>query len=286
MGWDVHALIRRESSVSALARMANKIELHVMDGHRNGGDLYDIIGAANPQIVFHLASLFQAEHKRGDIPLLIESNIAFGAKLVDAMLENGVRNFINTGTSWQHYNGDAYNPVSLYAATKQAFEAIIAFYVESSHLKVITLKLSDTYGPGDRRRKLFTLLRDSAERQDSILMSPGEQFVDLVYIDDVVQAYVVAAERLLNTTDCREEYSVSSTELYKLREVVEMYADIAQVNLQVQWGGRAYRKREVMVPWRTGRWLPGWQPIVSLADGIRRMEADHSENAMNSKDNS
>ena len=69
----------------------------------------------------------------------MSSNITFGTQLVEAMVANGCYQFVNTGTSWQHYENDEYNPVNLYAATKQAFEDILRYYVETSALRVITL---------------------------------------------------------------------------------------------------------------------------------------------------
>lgn len=58
--------------------------------------------------------------------------------------------FLNTGTIWQNYNvsdkSDEYNPVDLYAASKQAFITMAKYYTETSKLRFCTLKLCDTYG--------------------------------------------------------------------------------------------------------------------------------------------
>ena len=144
--------------------------------------MINIVNEANPEIVFHLASLFLAQHTLEDIERLVQSNLLFGVQIAEAITLQGVTKLINTGTSWQHYENEDYNPVCLYAATKQAFEDMLKFYVEASKLKVITLKLFDTYGPDDSRPKLFTLLRKVAQEQTELAMSPGEQLIDLVYM--------------------------------------------------------------------------------------------------------
>ena len=166
------------------------------------------------------------------------------------MTLQGVTKLINTGTSWQHYENEDYNPVCLYAATKQAFEDMLKFYVEASELKVITLKLFDTYGPDDPRPKLFTLLRRVAEEQTELAMSPGEQLIDLVYIDDVIEGYLLAARRLMdNSVSGMEDYAISSGKQISLKELVAIYGRTIGKQLPIKWGGRSYRTREVMVSW-------------------------------------
>ena len=127
-------------------------------------------------------------------------------------------------------------------------------------MKVIALKLFDTYGPNDPRPKLFRLLKTVSERQEPLAMSPGEQLIDLVYIDDVVKAYLIAAERLqAGLAYDHESYAVSSGRPISLKELVRTYEQVTGKKLPIQWGGRPYRPREVMVPWNRGEKLPGWE---------------------------
>jgi nucleoside-diphosphate-sugar epimerase len=187
------------------------------------------------------------------------------------MMVNGVTLLVNTGTSWQHYASMEYNPVCLYAALKQATEAILRFYVESYNLRVITLKLFDTYGPGDNRPKLLNLLRRTALSGDTLDMSPGEQLIDLVYIDDVIDAFVIASERLQRgAVSVMEEYAVSSCSPLSLREIADEYSRASGYALNIKWGGRDYRTREVMRPWSGHKRLPCWQPKIDLVTGIMR----------------
>ncbi|ARU32303.1 NAD-dependent dehydratase [Sulfuriferula sp. AH1] len=270
-GWDVHAVVRPGSDLSMLADIEQTIQVHVHDGSTE--QLIEIVKFASPQIVFHLASLFLAQHAPQDIAPLINSNLLFSTQLVEAMSVNGVRHLINTGTSWQHYENQDYSPVCLYAATKQAFEAVLTYYVDVARLAAVTLQLFDTYGPNDPRAKLFTLLRKTARSGEPLLMSPGEQLIDLVYIDDVLAAYLLAAERLLqNRVGSHEIYAVTSGQPVRLRDLVETYGRITGQTLAVEWGARPYRPREVMLPWNRGTVVPGWEPKVGLAAGIALME--------------
>ncbi|WP_432380658.1 NAD-dependent epimerase/dehydratase family protein [Duganella sp. P38] len=262
-GWEVHLLLRASSAADALPPQAH---VHRLDGSTL--QLLDIMRAAAPDVVFHLASLFLAAHKPEDVERLVNANLLFGTQLVEAMAACGVKKLVNTGTSWEHYEDHPYNPVCLYAATKAAFTALLHFYTEVHQLRVVTLKLFDTYGAGDTRPKVLNLLKRVANEGTSLGMSPGGQLVDLVYIDDVLDAFVLAAGQLDTQANAIEEYGVSSGKPLPLKDIAALYARVSGKPLNIEWGGRPYREREVMVPWHSYRSVPGWQPKVALAEGL------------------
>jgi len=270
-GWETHIIARSSSNLKLLEGVRDKVVVHQHDGTTNS--MITIVKQSEPEVVFHLASLFLAQHTSDDIECLVQSNILFGAQLVEAMTLQGVTKLINTGTSWQHFQNEPYNPVCLYAATKQAFEDILKFYVEASGLKVITLKLFDTYGSDDPRPKLFALLRKVADEQTELAMSPGEQLIDLVYVDDVIEGYLLAAKRLIsNKVSIMEEYAISSGNPISLKRLVTVYGETIGKPLPIKWGGRPYLPREVMVPCNKGKILHRWIVKVGLEEGIKRME--------------
>jgi len=264
-GWQVHILSRTDSRVPD-AEEFEHVTNHIHDGSTEG--MVRCVAQAKPDVVFHLASLFLSQHATQDIDALIQSNVLFGNQLLEAMKVNEVSCLINTGTSWQHYDNEDYNPVCLYAATKQAFEALLEYYTQACGIKAITLKLFDTYGPDDPRPKLFHLLNKAATSGEPLDMSAGEQRIDLVHIDDVVGAYLIAAQRLFEgNVPQHETYAVSSGHPLPLKELVQLYTEVTQQAVHVNWGARPYRFREVMVPWR-GCSIPGWSPKVCVRDGL------------------
>lgn len=268
-GWQVHVLIR-EGSCLPNASEFNQITTHMHDGSTES--MVRCVTQAKPSVVFHLASLFLSQHTTKDVESLIQSNVLLGNQLLEAMKVNEVTRIINTGTSWQHYDNEDCNPVCLYAATKQAFETILNYYVRACGFKAITLKLYDTYGPDDYRPKLFHLLNKAATTGEPLDMSAGEQLIDLVHIDDVIEAYLIAAQRLLeDKVTLHESYAVSSGQSLPLKELVHLYAKVTKQTIAVNWGARAYRYREVMIPWNQGVFLPSWKQKIALTDGIKTL---------------
>lgn len=268
-GWAVHCLVRDRQRLGQLASVAGEVALHGPGGSVEG--LEAALAAAQPDVVFHLASCFLAEHAPGQIDELIESNLGLPTRLAEAMSRHGLRRLVNTGTAWQHFqSGQAYHPVNLYAATKQAAEDLLAYYVSARGFHVVTLKLFDTYGPEDPRAKLPALLRRAACSGETLQLSPGAQRVDYVHIEDVARAFLLAAERTGRSGPGQEQYAVSSGQPISLREFVEAAEQAAGRPLAVAWGARPYRQREVMEPWLGGPVLPGWSPRISLAEGLKQ----------------
>lgn len=271
-GWEVTALCRPQSATEVLPTAGTA---QVTRWHGGLPALSDILERTRPDVVFHLASLFLADHQPHQVESVIAANIEFGALLLEAMSCAGIGAFVNTGTFWQHYKGAPDRPVNLYAATKKAFEAVLGYYTDAHGLRAITLKLSDTYGPNDQRGKLVSLLLRLAREGGELAMSPGGQEVDLVHINDVTRAFAVAGERCLTLPKgAYENYSLSSGEILTLRSLVELFGELAGKRLSITWGGRPYRSREVLQIWRGGERLPGWEPQICLREGLGRLLRD------------
>jgi len=246
-GWSFTCLVRPESARTFF--VDNGIHTIQMDG--DASSLAEIFKKENATGVVHLASHFVAEHQEKDLGPLVQSNVLFGTQVLDASVKAGVKWFLNTGTFWQHYNGSAYDPVNLYAATKQALEDIGRYYANAHGLRFCTLKLCDTYGPNDTRNKIFNLWEKIAESGESINMSPGDQLIDIVHVDRVVGSYIRLIAALdaggIDEENC-ESYYVSSNIKISLKELAQEYERTNQVKLNINWGGRSYRRREVMAP--------------------------------------
>ncbi len=221
--------------------------------------------------VIHLASLYLTVHTLEQVKDLVFSNIYFGTTILEAASKaNCVKWFLNTGSIWQNYNtqGTEYIPVNLYAATKQAFIDIAKYYSDVFGIRFCTLKLCDTYGPNDTRRKIFKLFKEYSENGEVLKMSPGEQLIDLLYISDIVSGFSHLAKLLASDIELKDEYVLSSGKQISLKDLASIFTEVSARTIIIDWGGLPYRDREVMVPWR-GENVPGWEAKVKVEDGIK-----------------
>jgi CDP-paratose synthetase len=239
-------IVRENSNKKFL--LFNKISYFIFDG-----DIKNLVKYMNFEEftgVIHLASLYLTQHKKDQVEDLILSNILFGTKILEASMHAKIPWFLNTGTCWQHYQGEDYNPVNLYAASKQGFESIARYYAEACDINFITIKLNDTYGLGDTRKKIFNLWRQSSKTGEQLLMSPGDQLIDIVHIDTVVDKYL----KLINLLPSSHaqynltSFVISSNKEISLKQLAKEYELKNKVKLNIIWGGAPYRDREVMTP--------------------------------------
>ncbi|MGL5963454.1 MAG: NAD-dependent epimerase/dehydratase family protein [Fusobacteriaceae bacterium] len=276
LGSSVSIVSKKEFGYENINSIKDKIEIFEYDGEIE--NLINYMKKNKFDAVFHLASLFIAEHQNSDVDNLIDSNIKFGTHLLEAMKESETKLLIDTGTSWQHYNNEEYNPVDLYAATKQAFQDIIKYYTEAEGLRCITLKLFDTYGENDKRPKLINLLNKFADEGTELNMSPGEQVLDLVHIDDVIEAFVTAFQNLNKDKKIKNQlFSVATNKTVNLKEVISIFENVSGKKIKINWGGKSYRKREVMTLWSNYEILPNWIPKISLEEGLKRYKVENKD---------
>jgi len=270
MGCTVYCITRQETLIQKNSD-GHGVHWHFHDGTTLG--MIAILSQTKPDLVIHLASLFLSQHTYQNLCELTDSNVLFGMQLLEAMDSCGVRLLLNVGTSWQNYQNDPYSPVNLYAATKQAFEDIALFYCQARKMSMLTLRLFDTYGPDDTRAKLLPSLKRAMRTGERLELSPGEQLIDLVYIDDVIDCFVRACQRLMQgLAKPTEVFALCSGNPISLKELVSLYVYVAKKTLNVEWGARLYRDREVMVPWNTGTVLPGWKPNMELSLGLKHFD--------------
>ncbi len=271
LDYDVYIICRKSSKLRSISDCLNNIKVYRYDNDLN--NLIEYFNKIKPDCVFHLASSVIVEHKPKDIDNLINSNLRFSTHILEAMLQSGTRKIINTGTSWQHYENKEYNPVCLYAATKEAFEKLLEYYIEAENFKAITLKLFDTYGENDIRGKLINLLNKYAKDNYVLEMSNSNQVVDLVHVEDVIQAYLRTYDYLSNKKDYyHEKFAVSSERVITLKELIEIYENVTEKKLNIRWGAKPPRKREVFRLWNDYTLVPGWETTLSLEEGLKRFE--------------
>jgi len=275
-GWGVCAAVRSTSQVERLPVGHPALQVSTVDG--TAGGFREALLHAQVDVVFHLAAEFVSDHTAEDIEDLVATNVGLGTQLLQGMVEADVRRVVTTSTVWCRHGELDDQPVNLYAATKAAFDPILGYYSAAHDISTVMLELGDNYGPDDHRGKVVTALIDAVRDGRRLQMSPGDQALDLTYIDDVVEALRVAAERLaLSTQTKHERFSVLSGQTISLRELAEEIQRLIGHDLDVSWGARSHRPRQVMRPRPTADALPGWLPSIRLDAGLLRLIAESAE---------
>lgn len=262
----VRAIIRKSSDRSRLPASPLLEIFEVSDKFENLPAAFE---KHDVRAVFHLASHAMLHHTPSDIPPLLEANVTFGVALLEAICAAPSTVLINTGSYWQTSH-DSGVPNSFYAATKQAFESFIDYYTLHG-LRAVTLRLTDVYGETDSRPKLLNFVKGAARTGTSISMTPGNQLISFVHIDDVVQAYECALAYAEKAEVGHAVYTVAVPPI-SLREAMACFEKVSKTSLNLCWGDKPYPQGQIMNP-KMDSLLPGWRAQISLEEGLRRIIA-------------
>lgn len=238
---------------------------HVVSG--GAREMRDALERIRPDCVVHLASVVSASDAPDDVARIVSASTVFAAEVAHAAARSGVPAFVNVGSYWAHSEGTAdLRPNTLYAAAKLGFEPILNYYAATSGMRVTTLELCDTYGPGDTRHKFLDLIDEAAQTGKPLEATRGEQIVSLVHVADVCDALTLAAEHLASGADLARYHSVFDT-LLTLQDVVLSYERATRRQVPIQWGAREYAPHQVMRPFLHAP-VPGWSCRLSLEQGL------------------
>ena len=103
-------------------------------------------------------------------------------------------------------------------------------------------------------------------------MSPGNQEIRYIYIDDVIEAYLKAIELLKNDKVQKSEtFSVCGLENFTLNALITHINVILGKNLNTNTGFYSYREREIMICKPKYPKLPEWEPKISIEKGIKKI---------------
>jgi len=155
-----------------------------------------IIGQAvkGTDVVFHLAA---AQHE-ANVPdrHFRDVNVEGTRNVIEASIGEGVGRFVygsTIGVYGSALDGEIdeespQHPDNIYGVTKAEAEKLVAEYAD--RIPVSTVRISETYGPGDRRLlKLFKAI-DSGM---FFMIGPGLNKHQLIYVDDLVDGLYLAA---------------------------------------------------------------------------------------------
>jgi UDP-glucuronate 4-epimerase len=182
------------------------------------GPLADIVAAAAPEIVVHLAAQAGVRYSIENPRAYIDSNIIGTFNLLEALRARPCRHLLAASTS-SVYGANKQQPfeeghstdqpVSLYAATKKATEAIAYSYAQLFRIPTTMMRLFTVYGPWGRPdMALFKFTKSIIAGTPIEVYGAGKMTRDFTYVDDVVEAITRLADRAPEAGDAKAPYRV------------------------------------------------------------------------------
>lgn len=226
-----------------------------------------------PAIVIHLASYLTSSDNLIEITKLIDTNITFLSKILDAISNVNLELFVNTGTFAEYYFGDKeLMPSYFYAATKTASRAIVNYYANAYNFKQSTIVPYTIYGGNSSQKKIIDIIYESTFSEKPLNLSPGEQVLDFIHIEDVTNFYI-AVIRNINRLPNKTNFNLGTGKGHSIKELARHIEQVTNRTTNICWGGKAYRKSDVMYAVANHDTIIenlNWSPKISLKEGIKK----------------
>lgn len=263
---------------------ANVIQCDICDYER----LKTVIQDISPEIVFHLAAYIDRTSEFKIIRKVIETNLVGTLNLLESLKDSSCKSVIIAGTSEEYGNNrtpfrEDYreDPVSPYSFSKVCVSYLAKTLFNIYRLPMIILRPTLAYGPGQNETMFIPALIKALLRNESFMMTPGEQTRDFIYIDDLVNAYIKAG---INGEHFGEIFNIGSGRPYKIKDVAYRIASFLKKESLLEIGAKDYRKAEIMSYYADiskAKSCLDWVPQVDIDEGLKRtIESYWDENRL------
>ena len=244
---------------------------------RSSEQLRKAFAAFQPDAVIHLAARPGVRPSFAQPEAYTSINVGGTTQVLEASRLHGVQRFV-FGSSSSVYglsscgpfreDADIRHPLSIYAATKVAGEAMAFTYAHAYGLSVVCVRLFTAYGPRQRPDLAIRKFSGMILRGEEVpIFGDGSLLRDYTYVDDIADGIVLA----LNARGNFDVYNIGNSNPISINEMVRIL-------------GRALGKpaRCKYLPTPPGEMLLthadvtkarealGYSPKVTIQEGIRR----------------
>lgn len=248
------------------------------------GDITDAVSVREAMrgvdVVFHLAALIAIPYSYRAPASYVRANIEGTLHVLQAARDLGTRRVIVTSTS-EVYGTARTVPIteehplqgqSPYSATKIGADKLAEAYHLSYGLPVVTLRPFNTFGPRQSARAVIPTIITQALAGDVVKLGNTHPTRDLNYVGNTVDGYVAAAtapniEGATIQLGTGREISIG--------ELVPLVGSLVGKTLRVVVDDDRQRKAgsevdRLIASRARAELLLGWQPKVTLEDGLAR----------------
>ena len=269
----------RESNLeSALAAGARLEKLDV----RDAAALTALTAAVAPATIFHLAAQIDVRKSLDDPAFDAAVNVGGTANVLDAARDAGTSRVVFVSTGGAIYGEGAgkalpldesapIEPFSAYGQSKFAAEGYLALYERLYGLSSMALRLGNIYGPRQdplgEAGVIAIFCGLLASGGQPMVFGDGTQTRDYIYVGDVVDAALAAAE-----SSVTGPVNIGTGREASVLDLIEILAKLGgREDFAPRFAPpRAGEVQRISLAAERAASELGWRPRVELEDGLRR----------------
>lgn len=259
-----------------LQKLPKDVEFHHMDIEDKAG-LQEIFSRHDFDVVFNLAARAGVRYSMENPEVYMSTNAMGTLNLLECMREKKVKKMVLASTS-SLYAGQpmpftedlAVNtPISPYAASKKAAEAMAYSYHYLYGIDVSVVRYFTVYGPMGRPDMSPFIFADKILKGEELpIYGDGSQSRDFTFVDDIAEGTILAAKNvgyeIINLGGGNNPVDLKSMigilEKYSGKKAKLKYLDPIKADMDSTWADISKAKK-----------LLGWEPKVKLEDGLKKL---------------
>jgi len=228
----------------------------------------ELIGRAEPKVIFHLSGLARPDRAREDPLQAFEAN----TRAVWTLME-GIRTTTPNTTlvmvTTAEQAGRRMDHSHPYVASKLAAEAVASSYATTYGLGVSVARLSHVYGPDDDEERLVTAIVAAKVARRQLKLKEPKRLFDLLFIEDAVAGLTAVAQATVMGEF--KAFSITAGTFVSGEQVA------ALVSRLDDGAGVSRESASNPDPGPSAEHPPAWRPRVSLSTGLAATIAWHRD---------
>ena len=293
-GWLTAALVERGARVSVIRRddqgrsaltiTGVEASVDVVHGDICADGLVErALAEYEVDTVFHLAAQTIVPTANRSPISTFETNIRGTWTLLEACRQHGTERVVVASSDkaygpheeLPYQEGFALQPVYPYDVSKAATDLIARSYWHTWGLPVAVTRFANLYGGGDvnRSRLVPEAVAAALAGRAPVVRSDGSPERDFLYVEDAVIAYLDIADELGREEGRGEAFNAGGGRPHRVLDVVRLICRLAGTDVEPDVRGAGTPAGELDRQWVDAtklRALTGWQPTVSLEEGLQR----------------
>ena len=241
----------------------------------------NLFESVKPHMLFHLSGQATGDPDIRHVLPTFRSQLLATVHLLTISAEIGCRRIILTGSLTEPQAGQVDSPPSSpYAASKWASNAFGRMFQCLYQTPVVIVRPFMVYGPNQNPKKVIPYSIQSLMRGDQPRLTSGKWRADWIYVDDVIDGFIAAGEvpGIEGST-----IDLGTGRLVSVEAMIRQVVEILGVSIEPQFGALSSRlSEEVRVAdLEHTRRVLGWQPKISLYEGLKRTVEWHRSSSQN-----
>ncbi|BAU15812.1 putative dTDP-glucose 4,6-dehydratase (plasmid) [Leptolyngbya sp. NIES-3755] len=255
--------------VSRLQRSSDDSSIQWLQGDvRSLDEMRRVLVSVKPDVVYHLAGYVSGSRSLDIVRSTLEHNLVSTVNLLTLMAELGGRRIILAGSLEEPDAGDVAVPSSPYAAAKWSCSAYAQMFYQLYQVPIVKARIFMVYGPAQKDvKKLIPYMTLSLLKGEAPQLSSGQRQIDWIYVDDVVDGLVAAAQAP-NVEGGTFELGTST--LTPISTIAQQLTQLIDPSIQPLFGALPDRPMEQVRAANIADSVSklGWKPKTTLQDGL------------------